>query len=794
MAGFASAVSAGPGRRGACRRPGVPPAGLLVAVSLVWVFGFSSRLRGQVLPFSAPETRYRLSETVQVGRADSALEQALEQARAHLSARQWDEAVDVLTRLSETAGNKLVAVNPWRFIGARPYCQIQLAALPPEALAVYRRRVDPVAQGWYERGIARRDRRLLEQVVEQALASRWADKALLALGEIWLEEGHFAAARAAWERILPVPAAEDPQAPRTWPGVAQSELDLAAVRARLVLASILEGSTARARHELAQLAALHPDARGRLGGVETRYVEALGRLLEASAHWPSVPPPRDWPTLGGSQARNQVAWPASDIGGVLWRVPLPTAPGANPRIFGSQVAARRVADDPQAPLSYHPVVVGGLVFVATQTTILGFDLRTGAPAWGFGEGTIYRDAAATEPAAMAALNPPETLGAARFTLTAAGGLLLARMGSAASGQASALNRVRRPNRLVALDLSAQGRLALAPIAAEEGWTFEGTPVSDGSRLYVAMRRHEVRPQLHVAAFDAETGQRCWRQFVCAADSPASNLLLEATNNLLTLHAGVLYYNTNAGAIAALGTQDGHIRWLTRYPRATEGDLLHPPPHLDRDLVPCVYDRGRLFVAPADSPRIYCLDAFTGQMLWQTGPEVEDVVHLLGVAHDYLIAAGHRLYWIALAPPDEGKVKAVWPDGPEKLGYGRGTLAGDCVWWPTREKIYVFSQRTGRPVRQILLPPLGLRGGNLVMTPECLLVASGTTLAALGVRSDAAAAAGRLCQAVPESRPPTASVRLADGAVRAAFTEWASGRTARPSPETPSQTPATPSYP
>lgn len=752
MAGSATVASAWPGERSVRCPARSFLARAIGAIGIFVLAGPSASVPGQVIPWPAADTRYRLSESVQVERADSAVQQALEQARAHLAARQWEEAVDVLARVAETSGNKLVALNEWRFLGAGQYWQIQLASLPPEALAVYRSRIDPLAQGWYERGIASRDRRLLEHVVERALASRWADKALLALGEIWLEEGNYAAARAAWERILPLAPTADAKVPPTWPGVAQTDLDLASVRARLVLASILEGSIPRARQELKQLAALHPGARGRLGGMETDYVEALDRLLETSAGWPHRPTPPDWPTLAGSPTRNRIAAAATDVGGVLWRVPLPAAPGANRRIFGNKVPLRRVADDPHTPLSYHPIVVGGVVFVATQTAVLGFDLRTGAPAWGHGEGTIYRDAAAAEPAAPDALNPPEMLGVPRFTLTAAGGLLLARMGAAASGQPNTLNPLRRPSRLVALDLSAQGRLALAPIAAEEGWTFEGTPVSDGSRLYVAMRRHEVRPQLHLAAFDTDSGELCWRQFICAADSPASNLLWEATNNLLTLHADMLYYNTNAGAVAAVRTHDGRICWLTRYPRATEGDLLLPPPHLDRDLVPCLYDRGTLLVAPADSPRIYCLDAFTGQMLWQTGPEVEDAVQLLGVAHDYLIAAGHRLYWIAVAPPGEGKVKAVWPDGPEKLGYGRGTLAGDCVWWPTREKIYVFSQQTGRPVRQILLPPLGLCGGNLVMTPECLLIASGTTLAALGVQGEPPKPANRVCHATLPGPP------------------------------------------
>ena len=44
-------------------------------------------------------------------------------------------------------------------------------------------------------------------------------------------------------------------------------------------------------------------------------------------------------------------------------------------------------------------------------------------------------------------------------------------------------------------------------------------------------------------------------------------------------------------------------------------------------------------AAADSRRILAFDAATGQILWQTGSEVEDVVHLLGVAGDRLIASG-----------------------------------------------------------------------------------------------------------------------------------------------------------
>ena len=62
-------------------------------------------------------------------------------------------------------------------------------------MKLYRGRVDPVAQQWYEQGIARRDRKLLQNVVDQAFASSYGDDALMALGEMAFESGDYAAAR-----------------------------------------------------------------------------------------------------------------------------------------------------------------------------------------------------------------------------------------------------------------------------------------------------------------------------------------------------------------------------------------------------------------------------------------------------------------------------------------------------------------------------------------------------------------------------------------------------------------------
>ena len=76
----------------------------------------------------------------------------------------WDEAVETLRLVMENSQDKLLAVTERRYVGLRDYCHLQLATLPTEALELYRSRVDPVAGGWYEEGVGRRDRRPFRHV------------------------------------------------------------------------------------------------------------------------------------------------------------------------------------------------------------------------------------------------------------------------------------------------------------------------------------------------------------------------------------------------------------------------------------------------------------------------------------------------------------------------------------------------------------------------------------------------------------------------------------------------------
>ena len=403
--------------------------------------------------------------------------------------RQWDEALDILGQLAESSEGKLLAVTNRRYLSLRACCQLQLAALPPEALKLYRQRVDPIAKKWYEQGLAQRNR------------GRCRKSSIGPLPAATVTRPCWRWARWRWRRaILPPPAGigsgscparRRPARLASGPAIPDTDLDLAAVRARLVLVSILEGkkgtnptsrdgpegaahkldsssSSSRATEELAAFVRLHGEAQGRLGGHEGKYADLLGALLADSVAWPPAASDPNWVTFAGNSRRNRIASRLSDVGAIAWRLPLRPAPAAGDRLFEPPGAS----ENPREPLSFHPLQLGNLVLVNDSLRILALRLDTGQPAWG--RAAIY-ESQLSGPAAPRL--PPEMLGSPRFTLTCFEDKLFARMGSPVTGQPQGGTTPLRPGCLVCLDLAAEGRLVWK-IAPEEGWAFEGSPVAD----------------------------------------------------------------------------------------------------------------------------------------------------------------------------------------------------------------------------------------------------------------------------------------------------------------------------
>lgn len=690
-----------------------------------------------------PSSRFELSDTVYVDEPESAARTHLEQVKAYLKSQQWDEAIDVLGSVAEKYGDKLVkrsrpeepqlpVLPVTQYTNVRDYCQWQIARLPKEALESYRQGVDAQAERAYRDALAARDLVALEQVVRQFFSSSWGDDSLLAWGDLAFEAGDFAAARSAWQRILREPATEQAAGQ---PAVGRmvfpdSSMSAADIGARLILASILEQDTERAQSELSEFTRLYPTSTGRLGGRDVVYSEALASLLNASRDWPSAADTPAWPTFAGGPTRNRVVPYEVDVGAIAWRLPLKKVVIDERLSFDLASRVRIYSEEgPRRPkwlLSYHPVIDGDLLLLNTADEILAVDRLTGKPAWNASTPVIFRDEQDQFAVQQGRLM---SLGAPRFTMTTHDGRLYARMGSPITTYGNEMQRRGGPGFLVCLDLRAEGRLAwkLLPkfTPDDDQWAFEGSPLCDGENVYVAVRHSDVRPQAHVACYEAKTGKLRWMRYLCAAETPGSGQKDESTSNLLTLDGHRLYANTNLGAIAALDARDGRIEWLTAYRRSQQGDLGQSSTHFQRDLNPCIAYRGRLFVAPSDSEGIFAFDAATGDLLWES-PHAAENVQLLGVGGGNLIISGDRLYWINAT---SGKLVHRWPDGAAPKSFGRGVLVGSQVLWPTREELYLLSQKTGQMEKVIRLAPRhpGETGGNLLVTERHLYIAGSDNL-------------------------------------------------------------------
>jgi len=755
------------------------------AVFLLLVAGISSPLAHA--QFFQRTRIHEFPGEVNVGdRGSKTAEKLLGNVRDFVAAGQWDEAVERLRQVMQTHGDALYAIpNPaaeeaaWRgmrFVTVRDYCHMQIAQLPEEALDLYRSRVDPRAQQWLDEGKQTRNKLLLRRIADHLFCSSYGDDALLLLGELALERGHFDAARRYLEQISPrfrqpdgaplwnlsvagspeevwqklEPMIGDGRVSTAWRSYPDTDLPLADIRARLVLVSILQGARERAAWELKLFRRLHPEAEGRLAGRTTVYAEALARMLDESESWPDPPQPAGWHTFAGSPRRNKTARGYPPLRGLVW----------DPIDLGEPIRARyaagqfRIGEDADSLLSYHPVVADDLLLIAGERRIRAFDLRTGKPAWDTGRGKedappgTFFEIERQDYGIRDYRSRPQ-FGAARFTLTVHGGKLYARIGDPVTNRGGEDTLAPRINYLVCLDLRAQGRQVwkIRPDASktdvDEAWSFEGTPLADDRHVYVALRRGGVSPQAYVACYDAQTGRRIWLRKICDSPKPVPGTADEVTHNLLTLAEDAIYYNTNLGAVAALRKDDGAVRWVHVYQRETKLDLFQMAGHRFRDLTPCLYHEGTIVAAPQDSRYLLGLDAAHGVPLWRSVPC--DAVHLLGVAGGRLIASGRGLYWFDMLG---GSVQWVWPEGTLLAsstrrtglqGWGRGVVAGGDVLWPVRRnepsrphQVLFFSARTGQQSREPLELSLhGAEAGNLMVADEHLLIASATKLYAFG---------------------------------------------------------------
>ncbi len=646
--------------------------------------------------------------------------------RDYLAERQWEDAVNILAKISEEYGDTLYPESPGRYLRVSEYCQNLLAGFPREAIAVYREKTDPRAKRWLEQAVADATVQPLLNIVEQALMSSYGDDALYRLGEISWEQGDLSAARAYWRKLIP--RADATQQGQHDPGVflyPDTDLPVPTILARLVLVSFFEGDFERATMERDVFRKRYPAATGMLAGQEGNLAAILSSILENHSQVSLPAARREMQTFAGDQTRNFRAEKKLDVGAIAWSFSIP--------LNWSQEFPRKPAFEHRVPPGLFPVVHGEHVFFNDDERIYALNWKSGLPAWS-GEEQASPIMYPSVPGGVPRLPFRPVVGVPRFTMTIADGRLYARMGTPVTSVAKD-ERLGLFSDLVCLDLDqGQGKLLWKISSAQMReqnfiWSFEGAPVIFGDRLFVVLHRGFPEVQTNVACFSTETGELIWNQKVCLALRNIEEGTNYITHLLLTFAEGQLYLSTDMGAIASLDSRDGKLNWLVAYATQERVTKRVLSDHMQRGLVPCVYDRGILFAAPQDSRELMAFDADTGLLLWRRELP-HQMRNLLGVNESTLIASGDQLFGIDRAT---GDVKwKVGSHDPEGFGYGRGVLAGDFVYWPLREEILVVDSERGSLKQRIALRALhGETGGNLIIAGQQLLVAQPQKVTAFG---------------------------------------------------------------
>lgn len=779
---------------------------LVYAVILLW----TAPLLGQVDRVNRAE----FSLTVDLPETKNDTKNLLAQVDQQLGQQNWQDAIDTLGRLITSHGDEFISRGSDQvdlgseyayYVELKSYLQRRIAEYSrrtPDFLAAYRQRIDPLAEQVLANAMASRDPVQLAAAIDDYFLSSYTDEALLFQGDLLLEQARFNEARTAWERISPrFRTPEDPagvllampgqpmwvavdgidwnqhrayiqqrlkQSKSSGPlaTVPTTDINPAAVWARLCLASWLEGTQDRARVELELLRQLHPEEQGYLGGRETNYAQFLTQLIETSHGMLPGEQAHAWPTFAGAYSRNGHAKLDRPIAGYqpTWSVTLETQIlSQSPR--GSSLQDEEVETTPLvgesngALLSTFPTVIGRHVVVSDGRNVRAFSLESGLPAFPTGGRGYHQsdvDFGAFYPAgrdfaglngrrggnAIAAmtLKMLSALGVPRFTQSTDGDKLVARFGATEIGVPVFQAQFQEPADMVVFDMSKQGKLEarVPPVTELSGpWAFEGTAILEGNLLYCGMVKSGVRDESAVACFDWTTSQLLWRRSLCTTQPYGSGLVQEAdygfrSHNLLTLKDGVLYYNTNHGVIAALEAERGKMLWLTRYPRRpmTPAPLLNQGHAMvQRNLNPCLVTRGLVISLPMDCDRVFALDAATGQLVWQTVPGGIRPIHVLGATDEDVLVSGDQLFWIQL---HSGKIRAEFPApgiGLGSDGFGRGTLVDNQVYWPTRGTIFRLNSvldenaQVTEAADAVDLSQYGEEGGNVVVSGSHLIVAS-----------------------------------------------------------------------
>ncbi len=629
----------------------------------------------------------------------------------------------------------------------------EIASLPPAAMSVYRVTNEPLAQALYVEGKDQFDERKMEQVARNYFQTSWSNDALTWLGEAAFERGQ-------WRD-----AAENYRNALANPGKAATPMS---VRVRLLLTQTHSGDKAGAVKTLAEIETAMKDPRQgalRVGSDEgdagLAKLKARVDAMPAVAQAENADAGADWTTYLGNAAHNQAAQSRMGRGLRKWSVRI------DDLLYGKNATSpdldRSIADDgTDASINHQLTIKDGYFFINDAQVYAAYPMTVPEP----GARSSGGNAKFQLPAENVK-NPPKKKAASNarnintgefvapmvvqhpYFATLAGerafgvlgaesyvqGVIQTRWGivrrfnnggeeekpKGPSNYLVCFGRAENAHETTQLWSLKPGDAAFnAQSKADQEWLkgayFASSPTYDSGVLYAmavvipgALDGAAAPLDAWAVAADAESGRLLWRTQICTANAMRYPGTVQPDRGLpVAVDNRTVYVVTNLGAVAALDTGGGSVKWIRVYDRAKtmpdqmwgQGEIAMshefwaPNP-------PIVY-KNRLIVAPQDSDMIYGYDIETGARVWEKSrlgepdgadstdktnaaaapPSASRYKHLLGISNGALVMTGTDVLFVS-ALSGKYLTEPIPVDGTIK---GRGAVTGNAAWISTDREL------------------------------------------------------------------------------------------------------------
>ncbi len=488
------------------------------------------------------------------------------------------EAIEIYQKALDEHPDDLYRISQYGiYVPVSQYCQRRLLRLPRKDLLFYRAKHDARAREAFDQARRKHSLEGLAEVAESMLATSYGGKALLSLGDAAFDRGHYLEALGHYATVQSIFPDRELHTP-------ELELKIACCR-KMLGEAVAAPDTRNAKPETRNLLdSLRPEA-------APFHTQAASAPNVACDDYTLFPPTSD------PLALKEPVWKH-------------TLAGSRRDFY----------------VYTQPVVTANSVLYRHKNIIYCRSILTGEPRWvnDLGGRVTWQNRTERQ-------YPQEDL-------LAQDGLVF-----------TPIHKVGPT--LAALDeTTGELKWAYGPMVAatreEAQMRFEAAPAGGPRTVYAGYVLDDIEGDTHVdteygvIAFESTTGRVRWRRPVCRLrPGEFSAQVAERRRNRIRsftspplYHQGTVYYNTNAGAVAALDALSGQVKWAMRYPYYALPYSVHdatrefgsdrfqynPPwPHTPMfwyNQRPLLVGE-RLYVLPVDARHMLCLDRRTGKVQW-----------------------------------------------------------------------------------------------------------------------------------------------------------------------------------